>query len=1046
MLVVIDQFEELFTSTGADERDHFLRALTCAVTEPEGSLRVVATMRADFCDDALGHPAFAAPFKAGLVPIAPLSPDELETAITAPAAAVGVTFEPGLVAEIVAEVSGRPGALPLLQYSLRQAFDATDGETVTVDCYREVGGLTGALSRSAELAFSESSEDERIAMRRLFGRLVALGDGNDDTRRRVRRHELPADAALDAVIERLGVMRLLTFDHDPATRAPTVEVAHEAVLRVWMRLRRWLDEDRARLRTHRHLSEAATAWNDRERDPTELYRGGRLDAAEELVEVDSAALNEIETDFLRASLRQRDEQRDREQRRVRRLRRIVVATTATTVVAMLATVVAVLQWTRAEHESERAVANEQEAIERTAEATAQRLAVQSVQAQALDPDLAINLALESIRRTDEAGLPPVDGAVSALHDATQSSRLVARFETTGPAAMDEGGDAIALMRPGGELVVVDAVTQEVEQRAPIAGDVEEIRFVPGGSRILVLTRQETVLLDRGDMSPVAVVQVPCCRSSGEIEFDATGQQVAIGIEGDTSGTTLVLDSTDLDEVAQLDAVSPAGWLGGELIVFDSENVEAVDPLTDARRHLLDVDAPGSVDMDAQGTRLAITGSGRVSLWQFRGQSVAHVNDLDIDFGSGLGRGAHFTADGRHVLVIKDPIEVVPVEAVPDDPGGRLLLPGHGAIWDWATTELGDRLLASSVGEALLWDLAPAGPADLGAIDVIGNVWEIEWSDDGSVMYVADSTGDEARVRAIDISSLSTIATVDGFAPTEGAGPVVGRTGLVAGHRGDDERGVVVDVRTGEAVAALEPCFEPYSIDDAGRWMIVVCEDDAEGGSYVVDPATGEELSDLGPAGGFSAIGPPGTRSDGLAVYQTPDGLALRDLRTGAEFGPFAGQLFPWRPFFSADGRFVTAGSAHGGGIVLDVAEIVEGATGDDPLVRNPRPGAGGTTFSIVAGDYFVTGHDGEILRFWGPSDERPEFDLDVRSRDTTFLATSPDARYLYYEAEGDVLRRFPLALTDLVAAGEARARRGFTVDECERFSLAGDCGLFIESQ
>jgi hypothetical protein len=99
----------------------------------------------------------------------------------------------------------------------------------------------------------------------------------------------------------------------------------------------------------------------------------------------------------------------------------------------------------------------------------------------------------------------------------------------------------------------------------------------------------------------------------------------------------------------------------------------------------------------------------------------------------------------------------------------------------------------------------------------------------------------------------------------------------------------------------------------------------------------------------------------------------------------------------------------------------------------------------VAGDDFVTGHDGRILRFWGASDDRPDFELDVQSRDTTFLATTPDARYLYYEADGDILRRFPLTVTDLVAEGETRAQRGFTVNECDRFALAEDCDDFVGS-
>ena len=172
---------------------------------------------------------------------------------------------------------------------------------MTMAAYDELGGLTGALGRRAEEIHDGFGEPEREVARRLFTRLVAPGEGTADTRRRVLRSELGADAAVDRVIESFGAARLLAFDHDPVTREPTVEVAHEALLREWSRLRGWLDDDRDGLRVHRHLTLAAAGWEASGRDAGELYRGGRLETASSWAREHDGDLNERERAFLESS-------------------------------------------------------------------------------------------------------------------------------------------------------------------------------------------------------------------------------------------------------------------------------------------------------------------------------------------------------------------------------------------------------------------------------------------------------------------------------------------------------------------------------------------------------------------------------------------------------------------------------------------------------------------------------------------------------------------------------------------------------------------------
>lgn len=147
---------------------------------------------------------------------------------------------------MAADVADQPGALPLLQYALTELFDARDQSDperplMTRGSYGALGGVSGALAWRAEVVLLGLSVTEQERARKLFGRLVSLGDGSEDTRRRVLLDELGVDGDVRAVLDAFGGARLLSFDRDPLTREPTVEVAHEAFLREWPRLRGWLN-------------------------------------------------------------------------------------------------------------------------------------------------------------------------------------------------------------------------------------------------------------------------------------------------------------------------------------------------------------------------------------------------------------------------------------------------------------------------------------------------------------------------------------------------------------------------------------------------------------------------------------------------------------------------------------------------------------------------------------------------------------------------------------------------------------------------------------
>ena len=275
-------------------------------------MRVIITLRADFFDQPLLYPKFADLLKAGLVAVTPLTGDELERAIIEPGRLAGVSFEPGLVGNIVANVSDQPGALPLLQYALSELYERKEDALLTVAAYGAIGGVAGALGMRAAELYDQLDEPARAAARQVFIRLVTLGEGTSDTRRRVLRDELTTvaedPAAVEEVLDAFGGSRLVSFDRDPQSRSSTVEVAHEALLTEWHRLREWIDSSRDDLRLYRRLTVAAREWVDAERDPSFLLVGARLNQLEAWMQTSDIALAQQERDYIEASVGQRTAQ------------------------------------------------------------------------------------------------------------------------------------------------------------------------------------------------------------------------------------------------------------------------------------------------------------------------------------------------------------------------------------------------------------------------------------------------------------------------------------------------------------------------------------------------------------------------------------------------------------------------------------------------------------------------------------------------------------------------------------------------------------------
>ncbi len=309
LVVLIDQFEEIFTNTlEASERRHFLDSLVYAVTNPNSRLRVVITLRADFLDMPLNDPAIGALLKKRVEFVTPMTEQELHDAIVKPAERVGLQLEAGLAEKIISDLQEQAGMLPLLQFALTELYNNRDrsNNTLTLNSYISNDGVVGAMTRRADEIYLRMPQEMREAAQQTFIRLVALGEGTADTKRRVPMRELlsinPTAGLIEQTLDRFQKRRLLTFDRDTTTREPTVELAHEILIRRWDVLKEWINQNRDEIRLQRQLAAEARDWRNNQNDKSYLATGLRLNNFRQLEHSKFVKLSGAEREYLEASV------------------------------------------------------------------------------------------------------------------------------------------------------------------------------------------------------------------------------------------------------------------------------------------------------------------------------------------------------------------------------------------------------------------------------------------------------------------------------------------------------------------------------------------------------------------------------------------------------------------------------------------------------------------------------------------------------------------------------------------------------------------------
>jgi WD40 repeat protein/DNA-binding SARP family transcriptional activator len=1051
LLIVIDQFEELFTLTVDDAvRAWLLTALTVAATDPRSRVRVVLTMRADYYDRPLSYRDFGELLAAHTEALTPLGAQELIEAITSPAAAVGVRTDPPLLAEIVAEVVDQPAALPLLQYALTELFDQREGDSLTLNAYRAIGGLSGALAKRAEEIYARSGQSGRYAIQQLFLRLITLGEeGGGDTRRRVPRSELASleaeHGAVEAAIDAFGARRLLTFDRDPVTRAPTVEVAHEALLREWGRLRGWIEQGRDTVRAHRRLGEATREWSAADGDPSFLLRGDRLARFEGVVVSSGVALTHDERTFIDASLAHRDietsaesarlaREANLERRLVVRLRALVAVFATLTVVAAGLTAFVVLQRLQTEREARLA--------------TSRELAAAAVASLDADPERSILLAMVAVDTTRVPDGVVTREAEEALHRALQRSRVVL--------AVPQGGGGLAISADGTRFATasrtgvaavwtVASGSRDLELRGH-AGAISDVAYAPDGSRLATVGSDATVRLwDARTGGQLRVLR----GHSGAVwsaVFSPDGRQLATTGEDGTlrlwdvaTGTqTRLLGGADQQDFGYLipsrPAFSPDGARlasprgNGTVTVYDLRSGQTVATISGNAWAVADV------AFSPDGRRIATASGDGARIWD----AVSGTPLTTLSGQTGDLEAVAFSPDGARVATAGADATA----RVFDAASGRqlLALAGHTAeIGEVAFHPAGDRLFtASADGTTRIWDISVAGGRDwLTATGPAQRYGSVAFSPDGAT-FAVPTDPDGVVVR--DSATGATRRRLTGYDTTIGmlafspdGGRLAGAAGTGATRRAANLSVPIWDTATGALVMTLtghrdEVSAVAFSPDGTrivtGSW---------DGTLRLWDAATGAQLRVIDVGGDAYALT---FSADGRYVLTgvgTDGTLTAWDAATlTAAFELHGHTGYIQSIAVGGDGHVVSA-SGDGTARIWDLASRTQLRT---------LSGHNGAVFAVAVSPDGATiatsGADG-MIRLWDAASGLEVLSLFGHDQNVYAVAFSPDRRLLASASTDGTVALHLLPIHEVMALAGSRVTRTLTGPECRQYLHRDSC-------
>jgi WD40 repeat protein/transcriptional regulator with XRE-family HTH domain len=712
LLVVVDQFEELFTQCAEEgQRRAFITALHAAATAGHGpgqaaAALVVLGVRADFEARCADYPQLAGPVQDRYL-VTAMTERQLRMAITEPAKKAGAKVEDDLADLLLAEArTGQPGAfgagaLPLLSHALDQAWRSRAGDSLTLADYDRTGGIDGAVAASAQRAYDALTAAQQAAARQVFLRLTATSSEGVDTAGRATRADLtegksPAEAAdVEQVLEAFAAERLLTL------AAGTVELSHEVLLTAWPLLRdTWLADTHADRIVRTRLHTTAAEWAGHSRDRSYLYSGTLLQAATDIAARAGAdpgrhpPLSQTERDFLSASDHAHRHRARRRQGLIALLTALVLGFAAVTVLAVRA--------------------NQQVAQQRDI-AIAGLLISQSQQLDNANPTLSRLLSVAAWRLNPSSAARYAMLAAAARPGVAVLASHGGAVDSVDSVAFSPNGTTLATGNADGTVRLWDVATRrQITTLTGPTGPVNSVAFSHDGTTLATGSADGTVRLwDVATRRQIAALT----------SHDGPVTSVAFSLDGTTLATGNADGTIRLWDAATRHPVSgPPTSHGGPVVGVAF--------------------GPGG------GTLASGNDDGTVSLWDLANGSCTGgplINDpsraTSVALSPDGGTLAAGNADGTIRLW----------DAATGSPTSRPLTGPAGPVTSVAFSPDGTTLASASPDHTVrLWDLATSHPIGAPLTGHTGLVTSVAFSPDGKTLAAGSA---DHTVRLWDVSYL-----------------------------------------------------------------------------------------------------------------------------------------------------------------------------------------------------------------------------------------------------------------------------------------------------
>ncbi|MEU6411735.1 AAA family ATPase [Microbispora sp. NPDC046933] len=1009
-IIIVDQFEEIFTACpDENQRLIFIRALqeaSCDRTGPAPAVVVVA-VRADFYAHCTAHPELLNVLDHPVV-VGPMTAAQLREAIERPAALAGLVLQDGLVDLLLDDVGAGAqaagatgGVLPLLSHALLSTWHHREGRTLTLAGYRASGGIARSLAQTADGVLEGLPPASRQTARWLLPRLVRVGEGTEDTRRRAQLADLipsagsPGYSPARQILDHFVRARLVTTDED------MVEITHEALIRAWPRLRSWVEADRAILLALQQLDEDANTWLRHDRDAAFLYQGTRLATAGEAArrwEADPSrrefALNEVQRAFLDAS-------RTQTTRRNRRRKAITAS-----LVALLITALAAAGFA----ESQRRTANEQTALaeEQRDLALAPLVAARADSLRHTDPVRGMLLSIAAWRI---ARVPAAQGSLYGALDQVEQSVATIPADAAGYEFRRNASTVVTFGSDGGNIwdsasgrrvrtlnVPGSDVATPTTWASATGESFNTFALSPDGNTLALVTKKGRVrLYDAGSGKRVGAEFGSGIKS---VRFSPGGKWLILD-KGQVEANNYVLEAWDVARQAvihhtqssrRLFAVSP----DDRVAAYTGMNQDTVVWDLLAGKQLFSLGKTSfSTETNTESLAIAFSPDGRYlalgrdhgggpRLWNLSDGSVVQDQNGNDTYHGGSIQALRFSADGRFLAGF-DSERSLHVWRTADHLPLLVYRPAHEKIFDFGfDADAGALRLLAEGGAVLTLDLrALTHPLPVKGAYMIR---------DGSILL---SEGDTATT-LLDPRTRKVVGSVPaGFDNLE-----VGSHGrTMAVQRGAE----LTFISTAGKVTVKLPGRPPagdwvnfvygMAISPEGTMVAVITEYENDSGRQTVllyDVASGRLLHtakiDATPGSAGLMAFQPGGR---LLALGTFPGRVL-DVRSGkllpGRFGPESDHMLDMA--FSPDGRVIATAGVDGQVTFWDAGTLKRAG-----LSLPGHPGsADSLAFSARGRLLAVSGDDG--VRIWD-SATRQQLGPVLTTVGGNSMALAPDGSALY---------------------------------------------------